>query len=398
MALAQKIRSINEIKLAGRRVFIRVDFDTDAADEELSLRSRARINAVVPTIRFALEAGARVLVASYLGHEKGSKQRPRSLEVEGAYLAELLNCEVLLTDECVGDAARKIAADLRDDQLVLLENLATSAGERTNDEAFAKELASLADVYINDAFSACRYRYASICTLPRLITDRAIGLLMEKELRAAAKINHDMPRPFVAVIGGSKLREKMELLDVLEERADSLIIGGAIANTFLAAQGVSIGQSDVDRGKVAWARSLLQRAVERDLPVLLPQDLQIVRGGYADKGCLVATGEVPADAAVADLGPRTIKAYCDKILRSQSALWYGPLGICEKTAFNEATIQVAQAIAASSGFTVVGGDSTVGFIRNAGMNNDYSHVSEGSRALLDLLAGNSLPGIEALQM
>lgn len=396
-ALPQKIRSINEINLSGRRVFVRLDFTAGGGEEELSLSGRGRLNAAIPTIRHALDAGARVVLASHFGLEKGQKPRPRSLEPEGAFLAESLNCEVLLTDECVGDAARKVVSDLREGQIALLENLSFSAGEKANDEAFARELAQLTDVYVNEAFGACRYRYASICTLPQLIQERAIGLLMEKELRAATKLMHDVPRPFVAVVGGSKLPEKMPLLDLFVEHADSLVIGGGIANTFLAAQGVSVGRSEIERGKVAWARSLLQRAVERDVPVLLPQDLQIIRDPDDDTGCLVARGEMSADALVADLGPRTIKMYCDKILRSGSTFWYGPLGICEKSSFSEGTIQVAQAIAASSGFTVIGGDSTVAFIRNAGMNNVYSHVSEGGPALLDFMAGTALPGLESLQ-
>jgi phosphoglycerate kinase len=397
MAVAPKIRSMNEITLAGRRVFIRLDLDVGQPDPELSLRGRARINAVVPTIRLALDTGARVILATHLSQEKDGKKKPRTLEPEGAYLAEALNTEVFLTDECAGDAAHKLVAELREGQVVLLENLDFESGERADDEAFAKELASFSDVYINDAFGACRYRYASLCTLPRLIPDRAIGLLMEKELRAATKIKLEIPRPFVVVMGGTKLREKMEILDIFEESADALIIGGAIANTFLNASGYAIGQSAVERAKVAWARSLLRRARERDLPILLPQDLQILRAGQDDRASLVAIGEVPADASVADLGPRTIKAYCDRILRAKSVLWYGPLGMCEKSNFTEATIQVAQAIAASSGFTVVGGDSTVAFVRNAGMGNDYSHVSEGGQSLLELLAGKPLPALAALQ-
>jgi phosphoglycerate kinase len=395
--LPQKIRSISEINLSGRRVFIRLDFEAGAIEEELSLSGRGRLNAVVPTIRHALDAGARVVLASHVGHEKGRKHRPRSLEPEGTYLAEVLNCEVLLTDECVGDAARKVVSDLREGQIALLENLSFSAGEKANDDTFARELAQLTDVYVNEAFGACRFHYASICTLPRLIQERAIGLLMEKELRAATTLIHEVPRPFLAVLGGSKLPEKMPLLDLLVEHADGIAIGGGIANTFMAAQGVTVGRSEIERRKVAWARSLLQRAVERDVPVLLPQDLQIIHDSDDDTGCLVAKGEMSANALIADLGPRTIKSYCDKILRSGSVFWYGPLGICEKSAFSEATIQVAQAIAASGGFTVIGGDSTVAFIRNAGMNNVYSHVSEGGPALLDFMAGTPLPGLESLQ-
>lgn len=395
--MTSKILSIRDLNLSGRRVLIRVDFYGSVREPDDAMPDRDRVQAMLPTVRHALEAGARVALAAHLDRPKACRQSYLSLEPAGACLADMLNCEVLLTDECVGDAARKVVADLREGQIALLENLSMAPGEAANDDAFARELAQLTDIYVNDAFSVSHLVHASTCALARLVADRAVGLSMEKEIRALTKLRNEAPRPFVAVIGGAGLQHKADLLEALVEQADSVLIGGDAAGTLLAAQGLSIGRGKVESDKVAWARSLLKRAEERNMTLMLPQDLVITGETERNRSRVVDKGKVPRDAKVVDMGPRTIKAFCDKILRSKSAIWYGLLGACDSAASVEGTTRVAQAMVASRGFTVIGENSTVAFARKIGLGDGYAHVSEGEQALLEFLVGRPLAGLEALK-
>ena len=388
------VRSITELNIEGRRVFVRVDFNVPLADGKVS--DDARIRATLPTLRHALERGARLVLASHVGRPKGKRKPELSLEPMGARLAELLQCEVLLTEDCVGDAAAKLAGELRDGQLLLLENLRFHGEEEQNDAGFARELRQLCDVYVNDAFGAAHRAHASVSALPALVPDRGIGLLMEKELESLTRLRNDAPRPFVAVLGGAKVSDKIGVLEALLERVDALLIGGAMANTFLAAQGHSMGRSRIEEDKLALARSLITRAQEHKVRLLLPRDLVVAQSLDAQSGRPVPVGQVQPDEMALDIGPQSVAAYREVILPAQALFWNGPMGLFENRPFAAGTLGVAQAGADCAGFTVVGGGDSVAAVNVAELGDSYDHVSTGGGASLEFLEGKQLPGVQAV--
>jgi phosphoglycerate kinase len=304
---------------------------------------------------------------------------------------------VLLTDDCISDAAFKVVSDLRERQVALLENLRFHPGEEANDEGFARELAKLADVYVNDAFGAAHRAHASVSALPKLIRERGIGLLMEAEISALERMRNADAHPFVAVLGGAKVSDKIGVLEALLERVDALLIGGAMANTFLAAQGLSLGKSLVEQDKLALARSLMQRAQDKKVKLILPVDLVVAPGLDAASGRVVATNEVPAEEMALDIGPKTAETFRQAILPAKALFWNGPLGLFEKKPFSEGTMAVARAGADCTGFTVVGGGDSVAAVNQAGLASKYKHVSTGGGASLEFLEGSPMPGIEAVR-
>jgi phosphoglycerate kinase len=315
----------------------------------------------------------------------------------GAVLAELLRAEVLLTDDCISDAAGKIVNDLRDGQVALLENLRFHAAEESNDEAFARELAKLADVYVNDAFGAAHRAHASVSALPKLFRERGVGLLMEQEITALEQLRTANAHPYVAVLGGAKVSDKIGVLEALIERVDALLIGGAMANTFLAAQGKSLGKSLVETDKLPLARSVLQRAEARKVKLLLPVDLVVAQSIKDTSGHVVDADGVSANDMALDIGPKTVEAYRQVILPAKALFWNGPMGLFENAPFAEGTFGVARAGADCSGFTVVGGGDSVAAINQAGLASRYKHVSTGGGASLEFLEGRPMPGIEAVR-
>jgi phosphoglycerate kinase len=389
------IRTIRDLNIEGRRTFIRVDFNVPVENGKVS--DASRIEASLPTIRHALERGAKVVLASHAGRPKGKRKPEYSLEPAGEVLAELLRCEVLLTDDCISDAAGKVIADLHDGQVALLENLRFHPGEEANDEAFARELAKLADVYVNDAFGAAHRAHASVSALPRLFRERGIGLLMEQEISALEKLRTANVHPFVAVLGGAKVSDKIGVLEALIERVDALLIGGAMANTFLAAQGLALGKSLVESDKLPLARSVLSRAADRKVKLLLPVDLVVAASLEADGGNVVATNAVGPDDMALDIGPKTVEAYRQVILPAKALFWNGPMGLFERKPFSAGTLGVGQAGADCTGFTVVGGGDSVAAVNQAGLAARYKHVSTGGGASLEFLEGQPMPGIEAVR-
>jgi phosphoglycerate kinase len=390
------IKSIRDLPIEGRRTFIRVDFNVPLEDGKVT--DASRVDATLPTIKHALERGAKVVLASHAGRPKGKRKSEFSLEPVGAVLAERLKCEVLLTDDCISDAAFKVVADLREKQVALLENLRFHPGEEANDEGFARELAKLADVYVNDAFGAAHRAHASVSALPKLFRERGIGLLMESEISALERMRTAEVHPFVAILGGAKVSDKIGVLEALLERVDALLIGGAMANTFLAAQGLQMGKSLVETDKLALARSLMQRAQDRRVKLLLPTDVVVAPSLDAEEGRVVGTNEVPADMMALDIGPRTVEAFRNAILPAKALFWNGPLGLFEKKPFSEGTFAVAKAGAECSGFTVVGGGDSVAAVNQAGLGSKYGHVSTGGGASLEYLEGSPMPGIEAVKV
>lgn len=393
--MAAGIRTIRDLDIEGRRVFVRVDFNVPIADGQV--QDVGRIEATLPTLRHALERNARVVLASHLGRPKGKPDPRYSLEPVAAALAKLLPGEVFFTDDCLSEAAGKLVADLREGQIVLLENLRFNPGEEANDENFARALAKLGDVYVDDAFGACHRAHASVAAMPRLFQDRGIGLLMEKELDALERLRSAAPRPFVAVLGGAKVSDKMGVLEALMERVDALLIGGAMGNTFLAARGLPMGKSKIEQDKLALARSIMQRAEDRGVKLMLPRDVVVADSLDADRGEVVHVEHVPDEAMALDIGPATVDAYRRAILPSKAMFWNGPMGLFERAPFARGTLGVAQAGADCAGFTVVGGGDSLAAVNQSGLADRYDHVSTGGGASLEYLEGRPMPGIEAVR-
>ena len=393
------IKTIDELELENTRLFIRVDFDVPIDKKSGEILDDARIRASVPTIEHALEAGARVILASHLGHPKGKPQPSQSLEAVGARLAELMDVEVLLPDDCLGDAAKKLINELRGSQLVLLENLRFHNEEIENDEGFARQLGELCDCYVNDAFGASNRAHASLHALPRFVQERACGLAMKTEIETLSKVVTDPDKPFWAVLGGAKISDKTALLESLHDLVDGLVIGGAMANTFLKAMGKDTKASMIEEDKLALTRSVIERAKNKNLDLILPEDVVVAEDMGASEGTVVDVGSIPYGHMVLDIGPKTVARIAAALKKAKTVFWNGPMGRYENPAFATGTFDVAKAIAASRAFSVVGGSDTASAVRKAGdeVVEGFSHISTGGGASLEWVEGRKLPGIEVLR-
>jgi phosphoglycerate kinase len=389
------LRTLNDVDVTGRTVFLRVDFNVPL--DGTTITDDTRIRAALPTIQNIQERGGRVVLASHLGRPKGKKKSEFSLEPAAARLAEILRTEVLLADDCIGDGARKVVTDLREGQVAMLENLRFHPEEEADDELFARELGKLCDVYVNDAFGCSHRAHASVHALAKLMPQRAAGLLVQKEVAALEKLRGNPEKPYVAVLGGAKVSDKIEVIEVLMGLVDELLIGGAMANTFLAAQGLDVGKSRVEEDKLALARTLLIKARERNIQLLLPVDVLVADSLKATKGNATDVNAIGASEMALDIGPRTVKAYGERLRRAKSVFWNGPMGLFENPAFAEGSFGVARAMADCTGFTVVGGGDSVAAVQVAGLTERYTHVSTGGGASLELLEGKKLPGVEVLR-
>jgi phosphoglycerate kinase len=390
------IKSISDLDVGGRRVFMRVDFNVPLTPAG-GVADDTRIRESLPSIKLALERGARLVLASHLGRPKGKPDPKYSLLPVGARLAELAGVEVALTDEPVGDGARKVVADLRDGGIALLENLRFSPAEEANDEAFARGLASYADVYVNDAFGSAHRAHASTVGMTRFVAVKGMGLLMERELKFLGKLLGDVERPFIAIIGGAKVSDKIGVLENLLGRVNQLLIGGAMANTFLKAKGGRLGRSLVEDDKLALARAFLKKAEEANVDVLLPRDAVAGAGIKADAGRTVPAVDIPEDLAALDIGPETARGFADAISRAKTIFWNGPMGVFESEPFAGGTLAIARAIAAARALSVVGGGDSVAAVHKTGFADKITHISTGGGASLELLEGKKLPGIAALE-
>jgi phosphoglycerate kinase len=382
----------------GKRVFVRVDFNVPLDKKTGQITDDARIREAIPTIKLLMDAGAKVILASHLGRPKPGK-RDLTLEPAGVRLAELTGYEVLLPEDCVGDAPKKLIHDLRAGQIVLLENLRFHEEEEKDDEAFAKQLAELADVYVDDAFGAVHRAHASVHGLPRLMRERAAGLLLKKELTSLSRLVDRPEKPYVAVLGGAKVSDKIDVVEALLNVVDVLAIGGAMANTFLAAQGKNVQKSRIEEDKLPLARTILQKARDKGVEVLLPVDVIVASGLDSIAGETVTVDAIPEGTMALDVGPKTVELFAKAVDKAKTVFWNGPMGLFETPAFARGTMELARRMSVAPGFTVVGGGDSASAVKIAGEDvaKGFKHISTGGGASLELIEGKKLPGVEALR-
>src|SRR5438445_7520656 len=390
--------SIKDLDLTGKRAFVRVDFNVPIKEGQIG--DDTRIRASLPTITYALEHGATVVLASHLGRPKGRPSPDLSLKPIAARLSELLGRPVTFAEDCIGEAAQRAVDRVHraGGGVVLLENLRFHVEEEKNDAAFAKSLASLADAYIDDAFGAAHRAHASVDAITHHVPRAAAGLLMEQELRYLGHALEAPERPFVTILGGAKVSDKLEVIENLLGKVDRLLIGGAMAYTFLKSRGVPIGQSLVEDDKLDAARAITAEAAKRRVPVELPVDHVVtdrVEEGTAHEVLGIGDARIGERVGV-DIGPATIKAYEAFIEAAKTVVWNGPMGVFEIPVFAAGTIAVAHAVAAVQGTTIVGGGDSIAAVKNAGVAERITHISTGGGASLEFLAGRTLPGVAAL--
>lgn len=394
--------SIRDLKLEGRAVFMRVDFNVPLKEGDAKgkgeITSDARIRAALPTIEFALKAGARLALASHLGRPKGKKNPEFSMEAVAHRLSELLGGkDVIMADDCIGDGVQGLVHALRPGQVLMLENLRFHKEEEDNDSEFSKKLAAPFEVYVNDAFGASHRAHASIVGMTKHVRERAAGFLLEQEVKAIGKILEGAEKPFVAIVGGAKVADKLGVLNALLSRVDTLCIGGAMAYTFLKARGAEVGSSKWEGDKLQTATEIIKRAKNRDVKLLLPVD-HVVADVFdeAATATIVTEEDVPDGKMGLDIGPETRKLYSNAIEDAKTVFWNGPMGVFEWEKFAKGTNAVAESVAACQGYTVVGGGDSVAAIEKAGVEKHIKHISTGGGASLELLELGTLPGIDAL--
>jgi len=388
--------SIRDLDLKGNRVFMRVDFNVPLNDVG-TIGDDTRIRASLPTVQYAIERGARVILASHLGRPKGKPNPKMSLRPVATRLAELLGKPVAFAADCIGPEAEKAVSALQNGDVLLLENLRFHPEEEKNDTEFARWLGVLAQVYVNDAFGSAHRAHASTEGITHFLSPCAAGLLMERELQYLSKATEHPVRPYVAIVGGAKVSDKIEFLQNLAKLADSVLIGGAMAYTFLKAQGVEVGRSKVEDDKLDLAKQLLKSAHVRNIKFMLPTDHVVSdRIDAASSATVVNTQNIPADKLGVDIGPLTRAAYAKEIARAKTIVWNGPMGVFEIDQFAEGTLEIARAVAGSNAVSIVGGGDSVAAVTKMGLADKICHISTGGGASLEFLSGMKLPGVEAL--
>jgi len=391
--------TINDLELRGKRVFIRVDFNVPLKDG--AIMDDTRVRETLPTLRLAIQKGGRLVLTSHLGRPKGRPDPKYSLEPVAKKLQELLERPVGFANDSVGADAEAKSKGLADGGVLLLENVRFHAEEEKNDEAFSKQLAALCDgVFVCDAFGSAHRAHASVVGITRFVKQAAAGLLMEKELAYLGKAVTNPARPFVAILGGAKVSDKIEVVENLMKIADAMLIGGGMAYTFERAQGLPIGKSLVESDKIELARRLLADAKAKNFKFLLPTDHVIAPELKPDaKATISDVSATPADQMGLDIGPKTIAAYTAEVAKAKTIVWNGPMGVFEIPAFAKGTLEIAKAVAAATtagATSIVGGGDSVAAVHQSGAANKISHISTGGGASLEFLAGRKLPGVEAL--
>ncbi|WP_443866719.1 phosphoglycerate kinase [Megamonas funiformis] len=386
-------KSIRDIDVNGKKVFIRVDFNVPM-DENQNITNDKRIRATLPTLNYLLENNAAIILACHVGRPKGQRVPELSVKPIVARLSELLGKEVKYAEDCVGEAASKAAADLKPGEVLLLENLRYHNEETKNDPEFAKQLASLADVAVDDAFGVSHRAHASNAGIAQYV-EVVGGFLIEKEIQFIGKALSNPERPFVAIIGGAKVSDKIGVISNLLEKADAVVIGGGMANTFLAAQGKGIGSCLFDEAKLPLAKELLAKAEEKGVKVFLPAEVVVADKFAADANHkTVSVDEVPADWMILD---NKFSKECQEALENaKTIVWNGPMGVFEFDAFAHGTEDIAHAVAESTGISIVGGGDSIAALKKTGLSDKITHISTGGGATLEFLEGKPMPGIAAI--
>jgi len=391
--------TIEDLDLRGKRVFIRVDFNVPLKDGVVT--DDTRIRETLPTLRLAIQKGGRLVLASHLGRPKGGPDAKYSLLPAAKKLEQLIEKPVRFASDCVGPVPESKSQSLRDGEILVLENVRFYPEEEKNDEAFSKQLAALCDgVFVCDAFGSAHRAHASVVGITRFVKQAAAGLLMERELAYLGKAITNPTRPFVAILGGAKVSDKIEVVENLMKIADALLIGGGMAYTFLKAQGVPIGKSLVEDDKLELAKKILADAKQKNFKFLLPVDHVIAPEFKADAPAkVVDVGATPAEQMGLDIGPKTIEAYKAEIAKAKTIVWNGPMGVFEMPAFAKGTLEIAKGVAAATAAgatSIIGGGDSVAAVHQAGVADRISHISTGGGASLEFLGGRKLPGVEAL--
>ncbi len=392
------VPSINDLELAGKRVFIRVDFNVPLDKETGKVADDSRIKAALPTISHAIDQKAKVVLASHLGRPKGKKDPALSLYPVAERLRDLLNQEVVFPDDCVGDGVKKNVQDLSEGGVILLENLRFHPEEKDNDSVFAQKLASLCDVYINDAFGTAHRAHASTAGIAAHVSEKAAGFLMEKELAYLGKLLENPERPFIAILGGAKVSDKIGVIENLIKKVDRILICGAMAYTFLAALKRPTGNSKIEDDKLKTAQKLLDKARHYEVPLDLPYDHVVaakLEAGVETQ--VVDQDKIPDNMLALDIGPKTAEQYSKFISEAKTIFWNGPAGVFETPPFDKGTMKMARAVADSGAESVIGGGDSVAAVYKAGVADKISHISTGGGASLEFMEGKKLPGIAALE-
>lgn len=391
------VKSIRDIDIRGKRVFFRFDFNVPLGQEG-AIKDDTRIRRALPTINYAISQGARSILSSHLGRPKGEVKPELSLRPVARHLRELLQRDVSFVDDCVGDKVKQAAEGLAPGGLLLLENLRFHAGETKNDPQFAAQLAALADVYVNDAFGTAHRAHASTVGVPERVTEKCAGLLLKEELDSLGKALATPERPVAAIFGGAKVSDKLAILRHLIQRMDTILIGGGMANTFLAARGVGVGRSLVESDMIDTANEIMQSAGKQGCSIVLPVDVVVAREMKdGERAGTVDTGAIPDDEMVLDIGPRTLDRFKECVAKARTVVWNGPMGVFEIDAFKRGTMELAKAVADSSAFSVIGGGDSVRAVLQAGVADRISYISTGGGAFLEFMEGRALPGVAALE-
>ncbi|WP_434511030.1 phosphoglycerate kinase [Desulfitobacterium sp. AusDCA] len=388
-------QSVKDVKVKGKRVLVRVDFNVPI-DENRQITDDTRIRAALPTLRYLIEEGAKLILVSHFGRPKGQANPKYSLAPVASRLSELLGQDVPMAPDCIGPEVTEKVMSLENGQAVLLENVRFHPEEEKNDPEFAKQLASLAELYVNDAFGTAHRAHASTEGVAHYIPAVA-GFLMQKEVEVMGKALENPARPFVAIIGGAKVSDKIGVIENLLNKVNVLIIGGGMANTFLKAQGYSVGKSLVEEDKVALAAELLAKAKSSGVEIALPQDVVVAKEFKAEaEHRTVSVNEIKEEEMALDIGPASAEIFAKHIADARTIVWNGPMGVFEMESFAKGTEKVAQAVAASAGTTIVGGGDSVAAVEKMGVAERLTHISTGGGASLEFLEGKVLPGVAAL--